>query len=119
MGSYEESFPSFEIGVSSIGEAVDSDTWAVESVPGVCPGETPIDQYLLSGGSVRVEELGGRIHVVLLRSLGERTYVDKGVTHRVYRKGTQKAVGEDLFQTVAAALVAQEEVLEGSLMSVP
>lgn len=119
MGSYEGSFPSLEIGVTSIGESVESDTWSVESVPGACAGETPIDRFLVEGGSVQVGELGGRLHALLTRKLPERSFLDKNVTHRVYRKGIRKAVGDDLLGVVEAALGAQEEVLEGSLMSIP
>jgi hypothetical protein len=119
MGAYQGSFPSFEIGFTTIGEAIDSDTWVIESVPGACSGGTPIDRFLLEGGAAAIENLGGYLHIVLVRSLGERTFTDKGVTHRVYRKGVRKARGEDLFVTLETALAASEEVLEGSLMPTP
>ena len=117
MGSYEGTFPSFEIGVTTIGEAIEVDTWPVESLPGKCHGETPIDRFLVEGGKVEVTDLGGRLHATLARTLPERTFVDKKVSHRVYRKGIRKAVGENLLGVVEAALAAPEEVLEGSLMS--
>jgi len=118
IGDREGLFPSFEIGVTCIGEAVESGR-EVETVPGACSGESPVDNFLVGGGIVTVQPLGNRLHVTLNRKLPERTFVDKGVEHRVYRKGIRKAVGYELLKTVDAAFVAaREEVLEGSLMSV-
>lgn len=117
QGNYYGLFPSFEIGVSCIGDALFEEE-PLEEVPGVCSGESDVDRFLLAGGKIAISDLGNTLYVLATRDLPNRAFEDEGTEHQVYRKGIRKARGTDLLQTVADALAAPEEVIEGSLMAV-
>ena len=107
-------FPSFEIGISSLGETLLGEP--LEDVPGVCQGVDPIDRFLLDGGRISVHALGSRLHALLVRDLAPRTFLDRGTEHKVYRKGTRKGQGGSVLAAVQDAREAQEGITEGSLL---
>jgi len=107
-------FPSFEMGVASLGEALLGEPLA--DVPGACSGVDPIDRFLLDGGKLAVHSLGNRLHALLVQDLAPRTFMDKGTEHEVYRKGTRKGQGDNVLAAVQEALGAHEDIMEGSLL---
>jgi len=110
-------YPSFHIGLLSLGEALQGDPFESD-VPGECSGIDPIDQALLGGSTLTVEKLGSRLQATWIRSLPYRTFKYEGKEHRVYRQGARKAKGTKIIETATVALQEKELVIEGSLLAV-
>lgn len=115
QGPLEGLFHSSEQGLLALGDAADDEPF--EANPGPCPGDSPLDRYLLEGGAMSVTKLGDHLFANGMRNLPHREYTYNGKTHKVYRKGFRKAKGSDLLVLLKEATEAQEEVLEGSILS--
>jgi hypothetical protein len=111
-------YPTLEVGLISLGEVLNGDP--LEDVEGGCPGIDPVDQELLKGSILTIKGLGERLIAVWKRTLPERTYQHKGLTHRVHRTGTRTAVAilSHKSRGVAkSALEATEVIAEGSILN--
>ena len=101
-----------------MGEALNGEP--LEDIEGECPGIEPLDQELLKGSTLTVRGLGERLIAGWTRMLPERTYVHKGVMHRVHRTGTRTATGLITIKSrgvAKEALEATEAVAEGSILN--
>jgi hypothetical protein len=110
-------YPSFEVGLMTLGEHLEGAP--LEGVEGEAPGVDLVDQELLKGVTLVIVGLGSRLMASWSRVLPERTFLHKGVSHRVYRTGVRTTTGVAAIRSIGVAreaLRAKENVSEGSIM---
>lgn len=107
-------YPSFHVALTSLGASLEGE--GQEEVPGSVSDQDPIDQAFLDGNALTVEKLGFGLLATWVKSLPIRTFTDRGVIHRVYRKGVRKAKGDTILETCVLALRNDMTFLEGMLL---
>jgi hypothetical protein len=66
-GSWE--YPNLEIGLRSIGDLLEGNIGAVETIEGECTGSDPIDQELLNGTFLVDSAFGTKVKICWIRTL--------------------------------------------------
>ena len=111
------SYPSFEVGLVCLGEALESDA-PLQEVKGVTLDSGPIESEFLRGAHLTVFPLGGYLLATWRRSLPIRSFEYQGKLHQVHRSGVRRAQGITLVETTLTAISGPEVIQEGSLLSV-
>jgi hypothetical protein len=111
----EGSYPSFRIGLQSIGEKLNGDSFDSD-IPGECRASDPLDKELLSGFILYLTQSGVGVQAVWSKNLPNREYKVQGKDHLAYRKGIRKARATTILEAAEKALEAMVEIEEGSLL---